>query len=157
MDLLKENIQFRVSREEYCFNVSRENMKGKRGQGTFWFDTIKEVFSSVDLKTERGRQEKLQSIIDFGLLCSAVVPTIFLVVNNFYLVIIIGTIMGGSPDILTLVQNFISVEILLHAPEMIAKIMKVRDRSPDRFNKSWREVFTYKLKYIFLLEIFIRL
>lgn len=128
-----------VSREEYCLNVSRANFKGQRASSTFWFDTIKEVFSTVDLKSERGRQEKLQSIVDFGLLCSAVVPTLFLVVNNIYLVITIGVIMGGSPDIITLVQNFVSVEILVHAPEMIAKIMRIRDRSPDRFNKSWRE------------------
>lgn len=107
------------------------------------------MFSTVDLKSERGRQEKLQSIVDFGLLCSAVVPTLFLVVNNIYLVITIGVIMGGSPDIITLVQNFVSVEILVHAPEMIAKIMRIRDRSPDRFNKSWREVITDKALSIF--------
>ena len=137
-----KSLLHRVGHEEYCFNISRENYKGKRGSATFWFDTIKEVFSKADLLTEQGREEKLQSIVDFGLLCSAVVPTVFLIVNNMYLVVTIGVIMGTSTDIISLVQNFIAVEILVHVHEMLASIMKIKDRSPERFNKSWRDVST---------------
>jgi len=137
--------------DEYCFNISKANFKGVPGPSTFWWKTISRVFAKVDISSKRGREEKIQSIVDFGLLGAAVVPTVFLVINNLMLVITIGIIMGRSTDTIALVQNFISIEILVHVHEMIPEVLRLKDRSPEKFNKNWRQVFYISILLLYYI------
>ena len=110
-------------------------MRGKHGRMLYWSKTIYRLFLHVATP-----EEKFQHIFDFYELISAVGPAIFLIINNVLLVLTVGVIMAISTDMLSLVQNFIAVEILVHVHEMIPPLMRLQDRSPHRFNKNWREV-----------------
>lgn len=109
-------------------------MLGKQGRFFYWSKTIGRLWKSGT------PEEKFKHLFDFYELLSAVGPSFFLLINNLQLVITIGIIMAISTDMLSLVQNFIAVEILVHVHEMIPPLMRLQDRSPHRFTKDVRQV-----------------
>ena len=82
------------------------------------------LFERINADDPAEREKKLNQILNFTELCYAVVPSLFLIINNITLVLCIGYIMGTSPSTLDLVQNFIAVEILVQAHSIIAKLMR---------------------------------
>lgn len=122
-----------ISRLEYCFKITKANMQGKQGRFFYWSKTIGRLWKSGT------PEEKFKHLFDFYELLSAVGPSFFLLINNLQLVITIGIIMAISTDMLSLVQNFIAVEILVHVHEMIPPLMRLQDRSPHRFTKDVRQ------------------
>lgn len=56
---------------------------------------------------------------------------------NFLLLTTVAMVMATSPDLLTLIQNFVSVEIVVHIHEFIPTALRIEDRSPDKFNVSY--------------------
>jgi len=125
-------------------------MTGKRGRAFYWSKTIYRLFVHVATP-----EEKFKHIFDFYELLSAVGPAIFLIINNILLVLTVGVIMAISPDMLSLVQNFIAVEILVHVHEMIPPLMRLQDRSPQRFNKNWREVSVSLQSFVYISVTYI--
>ena len=138
-----------VSREEYCFWVHQKISHGKRPRPTYWWKTISGV-----LRTGNP-YDKQQDIKNFIELCFAVIPSLLLILSNLYLVMCIAFIMATSSTTLDLVQNFIAVEILVQAHTMIAKLMRIRDRSPDRFSKHWR-LTLHELEKVKALPIYLK-
>ena len=126
-----------LSKKEYCEIVTRNCEHGLSSRCVYWSKTI------LRLWAPGTPEEKFSHIYDFYELLSAIVPAVFLIGNNIYLVVTIGTIMAISGDTLTLVQNFISVELLVHVHEIIPRIVRLKDRSPHRLNKNWRLVIHY--------------
>ena len=120
-----------VSKEEYCFWVHQKISHGERPRPTYWWKTIRNFLNP-------NPEQKLQDIKNFIELCFAVVPSFLLIISNLYLVMCIAFIMATSSTTLDLVQNFIAVEILVQAHTIIARLMRIRDRSPTRFTKHWR-------------------
>jgi len=66
--------------------------------------------------------------------------TIALQFANFLLLTTVAIVMGTSQTLLQLIQNFVSVEIVVHIHEFIPKALRLRDLSPQSFNSSFTAV-----------------
>lgn len=124
-----------ISKEEYCLIVHKSLAVGKKPSRTFWLKSIFRVISPTNVL-----EEKLRHLFEFYEFFTGVGVSIMLTANNAMFVVVIGVLMGYSTDLLSLVQNFIAVEVLIKTHEYIARIMRIKDRSPWRFNKNWRQV-----------------
>lgn len=61
---------------------------------------------------------------------------VFLQLSNVLLLLVVGSVMGSATSFTDLVSRFISVEIVIHVHEIVPRILKIRDKSPKRYNKS---------------------
>ena len=71
---------------------------------------------------------------------STFILTIALQFANVLLLTTVAIVMGTSRHVLDLVQNFISVEIVVHIHEFIPKALRLVDQSPQSFNSSFTAV-----------------
>jgi hypothetical protein len=71
---------------------------------------------------------------------STIILTIALQAANILLLTTVAIVMGTSHSVLNLVQNFISVEIIVHIHEFVPKALRLRDLSPHSFNSSFTAV-----------------
>ena len=118
-------------------------------------DLVQSKFASATLRYCDCNIRHFEDVKNFIELCFAVFPSFLLIVSNLYLVMCIAFIMATSSTTLDLVQNFIAVEILVQAHSMIAKLMRIRDRSPERFSKHWR-LTLHELEKVKALPIYMK-
>jgi hypothetical protein len=71
---------------------------------------------------------------------STFILTIALQAANVLLLTTVAIVMGTSHSVLSLVQNFVSVEIIVHIHEFVPKALRLRDLSPHAFNSSFTAV-----------------
>jgi hypothetical protein len=71
---------------------------------------------------------------------STFILTIALQAANILLLTTVAIVMGTSHSVLLLVQNFVSVEIIVHIHEFVPKALRLRDLSPHAFNSSFTAV-----------------
>lgn len=89
--------------------------------------------------------------------------TLALQVCNGLLLTTVAIVMATSPDLLSLIQNFVSVEIVVHIHEFVPKALRIVDRSPNRFNASYVDVslfstiimYTYRFPFYFTLIAYV--
>jgi hypothetical protein len=60
--------------------------------------------------------------------------------NNLLLLLVVGTLLGSAASFRELVTSFISVELITHVHEVVPVALKLRDKSPSKFNKSGLEL-----------------
>lgn len=77
-------------------------------------------------------QDKFQSLVTWCMTCA-------LQLSNLLLLTTVAIVMGTSDSILSLIQNFVSVEIVVHIHEFIPRALRLKDHSPDKFNCSYVE------------------
>lgn len=73
---------------------------------------------------------------------STFIMTVALQFANVLLLTTVAIVMGTSHDLIMLIQNFVSVEIVVHIHEFIPKALRLRDLSPHAFNNSFTAVRT---------------
>lgn len=71
---------------------------------------------------------------------STFIFTVALQFANVLLLTTVAVVMGTSRDLIDLIQNFVSVEIVVHIHEFIPKALRLRDLSPHAFNSSFTAV-----------------
>ena len=60
--------------------------------------------------------------------------------NNLLLLLTFGAMLGTSGNFINLVTVFVSIEAITHVHELVPLTLKIKDRSPQRYNKSGIEV-----------------
>ena len=93
-------------------------------------------------EADPSRREAInKALLESGLRdTSTFLLTIALQFANFLLLTTVAIVMGTSQDLLSLIQNFVSVEIVVHIHEFIPKALRLRDQSPHSFNSSFTAV-----------------
>lgn len=88
------------------------------------------------------RREQVNKILVEAALrdSSTFILSIALQFANILLLTTVAIVMGTSHDLLTLISNFISVEIVVHIHEFVPKALRLKDLSPQSFNSSYTAV-----------------
>lgn len=63
--------------------------------------------------------------------------TFFFQLVNVFLIVTVGITMATATSFTSLVSNFISIEVLIRVPEVIPQVLKLKDRSPHRYNRGF--------------------
>lgn len=77
--------------------------------------------------------------LSYGYLYGVVV---ILQINNLLLLFVVASVLATATTFRELVTSFISVELITHVHEVVPMALKLRDKSPAKFNKSGLELET---------------
>eukprot|EP01033_Poteriospumella_lacustris_P016191 gene16191-11583_t len=80
--------------------------------------------------------------------------TLALQLCNVLLLTTVAIVMASSPDLLSMIQNFVSVEIVVHIHEFIPRAMRIVDRSPGAFNASFVDWYKELERVNLLSEVY---
>eukprot|EP00602_Paraphysomonas_sp_CaronLab_P008223 CAMPEP_0185020640 /NCGR_PEP_ID=MMETSP1103-20130426/3263_1 /TAXON_ID=36769 /ORGANISM="Paraphysomonas bandaiensis, Strain Caron Lab Isolate" /LENGTH=276 /DNA_ID=CAMNT_0027551661 /DNA_START=117 /DNA_END=944 /DNA_ORIENTATION=+ len=103
--------------------------------------TVQDSFPSLNLP-DAGHMLEMAKVYSTAAVSTAYLYGVAFVLqlNNFLLLLAFGAILGTSTNFTDLVTHFVAIESITHVHEVVPAALKIKDRSPKRFNKSGIEV-----------------
>jgi hypothetical protein len=104
------------------------------------------------METDPSRKTEIQKAMLVSHLqdSTTIFLTLALQAANMLLLTTVAIVMGTSTHLLSLIQNFVSVEIVVHIHEFIPNALRLRDMSQQSFNSSFTAVGIVLVSYSFL-------
>ena len=131
------------SQYEFCRIVHKYVEDGKKPPLTFWVDALVR-FIKVPVETS-SLEEAYSRAETFWNVAVSVVCTLSFTSQNIFLAIVLGLTIKNANTTIEMIQNFVSLEIIVHVHETIPLIFGFIDLSPERFKKSWPSVSLFSL------------
>ena len=121
--------------DEYCFIVQKKVESGMYPPHTFWFENFLKFFRILcDSKSAKETNKRAKEFYDLFVTILAFSVIVF---SNYLLLFTLSLQIAMATSTVDLLQNFISIEIIMHIHEVVPSIFRMKDLSPERFQKSW--------------------
>jgi hypothetical protein len=95
-----------------------------------------EKYFDIDLNFEIPEQVDAKVVMHTVSKCYLFFVALGLQLSNALLLLVVAYVMGTAASYTDLISKFISVEIVIHIHELVPRVLRMQDHSPNLYNKS---------------------
>jgi len=129
------------NKEDYCRIINAKVRIGVIPSSTYWLETIMK-FIKIPFES-KSIQETNKRAKDFYELMTCIVCFSMMLSMNALLLSALALSIAYASTTVNQLQNFVAIEIVMHIDEVIPKIFRIEDISPERYSKSWPLVLPF--------------